>query len=71
MLGHIGDGNFHETILFDSTKPGETEKVQKCVGDMVNLALEMEGTCTVRIPASLQIPRLGGIVPQANVFSQY
>lgn len=55
MLGHIGDGNFHETILFDGTKPEETEKVKKCVHDMVNLALEMEGTCTVRILMSTEI----------------
>ncbi|KAL3469737.1 hypothetical protein BJX99DRAFT_264926 [Aspergillus californicus] len=44
MLGHIGDGNFHETILFDGEK--EREKVTKCVHDMVHRALEMEGTCT-------------------------
>jgi D-lactate dehydrogenase (cytochrome) len=45
MLGHIGDGNFHETILFDGTK--ERKVVEKCVHDMVHRALEMEGTCTV------------------------
>lgn len=45
MLGHIGDGNFHETILFDGTK--ERQVVEKCVHDMVHRALEMEGTCTV------------------------
>ncbi|KAL4801267.1 hypothetical protein BDV18DRAFT_165132 [Aspergillus unguis] len=44
MLGHIGDGNFHETILFDGAK--EKEKVSKCVHDMVHRALEMEGTST-------------------------
>ncbi|KAL2823558.1 hypothetical protein BDW59DRAFT_163135 [Aspergillus cavernicola] len=44
MLGHIGDGNFHETILFDGEK--EREKVAKCVHNMVERALEMEGTCT-------------------------
>ncbi|PYI10109.1 D-lactate dehydrogenase mitochondrial precursor [Aspergillus sclerotiicarbonarius CBS 121057] len=44
MLGHIGDGNFHETILFDGTK--EREMVKNCVHDMVHRAIEMEGTCT-------------------------
>ncbi|KAF3393525.1 D-lactate dehydrogenase [cytochrome] [Talaromyces pinophilus] len=44
MIGHIGDGNFHETILFDGTK--EREVVAKCVHDMVHRALDMEGTCT-------------------------
>jgi hypothetical protein len=45
MLGHVGDGNFHETILFDRAK--ERDKVANCVHDMVHRAIEMEGTCTV------------------------
>ena len=48
MLGHIGDGNFHETILYDGEL--EREKVEKCVHDMVRRALETEGTCTVWTP---------------------
>jgi D-lactate dehydrogenase (cytochrome) len=46
ILGHIGDGNFHESILYDRTVPGEREKVEKCVKAMVERALQMEGTCT-------------------------
>lgn len=46
ILGHIGDGNFHESIMYDKDKPGERERVQKCVHNMVNRALNMEGTCT-------------------------
>lgn len=45
MLGHVGDGNFHETILFDGAK--ERQVVAKCVHDMTYRAIEMEGTCTV------------------------
>jgi D-lactate dehydrogenase (cytochrome) len=47
ILGHIGDGNFHESIMYDRTVKGEKEKVEKCVKNMVERALEMEGTCTV------------------------
>lgn len=47
MLGHIGDGNFHETILFNGDR--EREMVTKCVHDMVHRALDMEGTCTVSL----------------------
>lgn len=47
ILGHIGDGNFHESIMYDSRKEGEKEKVKRCVENMVDRALEMEGTCTV------------------------
>ncbi|KAI0204114.1 RNA dependent RNA polymerase-domain-containing protein [Astrocystis sublimbata] len=46
ILGHIGDGNFHESIMYDKTNPAEREKVEKCVYNMVNRALDMEGTCT-------------------------
>ncbi|KAJ4005443.1 D-lactate ferricytochrome c oxidoreductase [Fusarium irregulare] len=43
ILGHIGDGNFHETILFQRD---QHDQVEKCVDKMVLRALEMEGTCT-------------------------
>jgi len=46
ILGHIGDGNFHETILFQKD---QHDQVEKCVDKMVLRALEMEGTCTVSV----------------------
>ncbi|KAI9760573.1 MAG: hypothetical protein M1835_000143, partial [Candelina submexicana] len=46
VLGHVGDGNFHESILYDNTNTKERDAVAKCVHDMVDRALEMEGTCT-------------------------
>lgn len=46
ILGHVGDGNFHESIIYDNTKAGEREKVERCVKNMVRRALEMDGTCT-------------------------
>ncbi len=46
MLGHVGDGNFHASILYNKKDPKECAAVKKCVNDMVELALEMEGTCT-------------------------
>lgn len=45
-LGHIGDGNFHTSILYRKSDEAERAKVEKCVSDMVHRALEMEGTCT-------------------------
>lgn len=47
ILGHIGDGNFHESIMYNRHDPVEKERVEKCVHDMVDRALEMEGSCTV------------------------
>lgn len=46
ILGHVGDGNFHESVLYDNTIAEELAKVAKCVHDMVDRALEMEGTCS-------------------------
>jgi D-lactate dehydrogenase (cytochrome) len=46
ILGHIGDGNFHESILYNSKDPKQRAAVEKCIHDMVDRALEMEGTCT-------------------------
>ncbi|KAK7419525.1 D-lactate ferricytochrome c oxidoreductase [Neonectria punicea] len=46
ILGHVGDGNFHESIMYSREIPGEREKVETCVKNMVRRALDMEGTCT-------------------------
>lgn len=45
-LGHVGDGNFHESIMYNGADPAERKKVEECVNRMVERALEMEGTCT-------------------------
>jgi D-lactate dehydrogenase (cytochrome) len=46
ILGHIGDGNFHESIIYNRQDKSERDKVETCVKNMVKRALEMEGTCT-------------------------
>ncbi|KAL2868433.1 uncharacterized protein BJX67DRAFT_57710 [Aspergillus lucknowensis] len=46
ILGHIGDGNFHSSIMYDPKGPNEKERVEKVVYDMVDRALDMEGSCT-------------------------
>ncbi|KAL9086948.1 MAG: hypothetical protein Q9159_003910 [Coniocarpon cinnabarinum] len=45
-LGHIGDGNFHTSICWQTKDPKDREKVEKFVHTMVNNAIDMEGTCT-------------------------
>lgn len=47
ILGHIGDGNFHSSILYDRQDPIQREKVEKVVYDMVDRALSMDGSSTV------------------------
>ncbi|PKX91699.1 FAD-binding oxidoreductase [Aspergillus novofumigatus IBT 16806] len=46
ILGHIGDGNFHSSIMYDRKDADQMERVEKVVNDMVDRALEMEGSCT-------------------------
>lgn len=47
IVGHLGDGNFHEAIFYNRSDPIETAMVSKVVHDMIDRALEMKGTCTV------------------------
>ncbi|KAL4805533.1 hypothetical protein BDV18DRAFT_141189 [Aspergillus unguis] len=46
ILGHIGDGNFHSSIMYDPKDADERARVEKVVYDMVDRALDMEGSCT-------------------------
>ncbi|KAL5604816.1 uncharacterized protein BROUX77_005002 [Berkeleyomyces rouxiae] len=46
ILGHVGDGNFHESIIYDTTDAEEVARVKACVGRMIDRAMEMDGTCT-------------------------
>lgn len=44
VLGHVGDGNFHQSVMYHPNDPEEKAKVAKCVQNMMLRALEMEGT---------------------------
>ena len=46
ILGHVGDGNFHEGIMYKRDDPKERAAVEDCIHRMVDRALEMEGTVT-------------------------
>jgi len=46
IVGHVGDGNFHVQPLVDMTNPDEIETVRRFVGNMVERAISMDGTCT-------------------------
>ena len=53
-VGHVGDGNFHESVQYETANDEEQEKVGRCVYNMVDRALQMDGTCTVSQPAHSQ-----------------
>jgi D-lactate dehydrogenase (cytochrome) len=46
VAGHVGDGNFHMSLLVDMNDAGEVARARDFSGKLVELALAMEGTCT-------------------------
>ena len=46
MVGHVGDGNFHSIILYDPDDEEKQKKIRQYSDDLINKALELEGTIT-------------------------
>jgi D-lactate dehydrogenase (cytochrome) len=46
VAGHVGDGNFHMSLLVDMADADEVMRARDFSGRLVELALAMEGTCT-------------------------
>ena len=44
VFGHAGDGNLHPNILFDRRIPEQWEKIEKIVGEIFQVALDLGGT---------------------------
>jgi D-lactate dehydrogenase (cytochrome) len=46
IVGHVGDGNFHLTIVLDASHADEVVRVKGVVERLAIRAIDMEGTCT-------------------------
>jgi len=46
IVGHVGDGNFHTTLMVDVEDPADLAKAKGFMSRLVDRALAMEGTCT-------------------------
>ncbi len=46
ILGHVGDGNFHLSLMVDLDDADEVKRAKVLMERLVELALSMEGTCT-------------------------
>jgi len=46
IVGHIGDGNFHLTLLIDRDDADEVKRAKELSERLVERALAMDGTCT-------------------------
>ena len=44
VIGHVGDGNFHVAMMYDPKNEGQKEAVGRTVHEMMEKAIEMEGT---------------------------
>ncbi|KAF7562909.1 hypothetical protein G7046_g1236 [Stylonectria norvegica] len=59
VLGHVGDGNFHQVVMYDPGKAEDRKAVQNCVDTMMDKALEMEGTVSHCLEKELGIATIG------------
>jgi D-lactate dehydrogenase (cytochrome) len=46
ILGHVGDGNFHVTMLMDMNDPDEVARARGVHERLIERAMAMDGTCT-------------------------
>lgn len=46
IVGHVGDGNFHSSPVFDRANPNEEASVRAFLERLADRAIRMEGTCT-------------------------
>lgn len=46
IVGHVGDGNFHLTLMYDREEDGAAERAQELVERMNQRAISYGGTCT-------------------------
>jgi D-lactate dehydrogenase (cytochrome) len=46
MVGHVGDGNFHTTVLFDPSKKDDYKMIRDFSDKLIDKALSLDGTIT-------------------------
>ncbi len=46
MVGHVGDGNFHATMIYDPNKKEDYNMIRDFSNKLIEKALELEGTIT-------------------------
>lgn len=46
IVGHVGDGNFHVSILVDTRSPDEMQAAGELIHRLAERAIAMDGTCT-------------------------
>ncbi|KAF0323533.1 d-lactate dehydrogenase [Colletotrichum asianum] len=44
IVGHVGDGNFHQAVMYDAKNEEHVQAVEACVHKMMDRAVELGGT---------------------------
>ncbi len=61
---HAGDGNLHPLVLFDDTRPGETERAERLSGAILDACIEHGGSITgehgIGVDKSRHMPKMFG-----------
>ncbi len=75
MVGHVGDGNFHVTIVYDPSKENEYDYIREFSNKLIDKALELEGTITGEHGVGLQkkdylIKEHPKIIPYMKIIKQ-
>ena len=64
IVGHVGDGNFHIAYLVDPTIPAERELAEKLNQELVQRAIDVQGTCSGEHGIGLH--KMGFLVDEAG-----
>jgi len=64
IVGHVGDGNFHIAYLVDPNIPGERDLAEQLNHDVVQRAIDAEGTCSGEHGIGLH--KMGFLVTEAG-----
>ena len=72
IFGHAGYGNLHPNILFDKRDPEQWQKVEKMVGEIFALALELGGTLSGEHGiGTFKLPYMRQALGQASINIQW
>lgn len=72
VFGHAGDGNLHPNILFDKRDSVQWEKVERMVGEIFQVALDLGGTLSGEHGiGTLKLPYMRQALGQASVNIQW
>ena len=64
IVGHVGDGNFHIAYLVDPMIPAERELAEKLNHELVQRAIDVQGTC--RGEHGIGLHKMGFLVNEAG-----